>query len=228
MTNGWLTNNQQTNKRETVICTVVYCCRQLLCTVMYFTCYCVLLPFVVKLLCILAVRGLLLCIVVYCNACCVVGVGSSLTTTQCVNMQTTISKLLYQRLWGQLEQEQACDQVGFHATFSVDGACAVFDTVCGKSLEWNVPGWFANRDLRRAFDRVKYGSLFSALKLQGIDPACVSLLAMMYHDHTGSVSGSRHFANQSGVKQGDVISPLVFYAALELAIRNWKGRLSYH
>ena len=51
---------------------------------------------------------------------------------------------------------------------------------------------------------------------------------MTYHDQTGSVSGSRHFANQRGIKQGNVISPLLFNVALELAVRSWKRRPSHH
>ena len=47
-------------------------------------------------------------------------------------------RTLYERLRKRLEEQQACDQCGFRANFSVDDAFAVFDTICGKSLEFNV------------------------------------------------------------------------------------------
>ena len=137
------------------------------------------------------------------------------------------SRLLYQRLREPLGQQQSYDQVGCRTDFSVDDAYVVFDTVCGKALEWNLPLWFASLDLRKAFDRIEYGSLFAALEFQGVHRSYLSLLALMYHGQTGSVQGSRPFNIRRGVKQGDIISPMLFNAGLELAIRNWKSRLTH-
>ncbi|OLP93183.1 Retrovirus-related Pol polyprotein from type-2 retrotransposable element R2DM [Symbiodinium microadriaticum] len=48
---------------------------------------------------------------------------------------------------------------------------------------------------------------------------------VLYSSQTGSVSDSRKFHIGRGVKQGDIISPLLFNAGLEHAIREWKACL---
>ena len=138
------------------------------------------------------------------------------------------SRLIYQRLRQRLEEQQSCDQCGFRPNLSVDDAFVVLDTICGKALEWNMPLWFASLDLRKAFDRIEYGALFSALESQGVDRAYLALLASMYNAQTGSVQGGANFPIQRGVKQGDIISPLLFNAGLEMAVRRWKTRLVDH
>ena len=48
----------------------------------------------------------------------------------------------------------------------------------------------------------------------------------MYQQQTGAVPGSEKFSIQCGVRQGDVLSPLLFNAALEHAMRKWKLKLT--
>ena len=92
----------------------------------------------------------------------------------------------------------------------------VLESVCSKSLEWNFPVWFASLDLKKAFDRIEYSSLFGALQSQGVSRPYFKLLAALYCNQTGDVNG-KTFPIQRGVKQGDVISPLLFNAGLEHA-----------
>ena len=92
----------------------------------------------------------------------------------------------------------------------------MLENVIGKSIEFNTPSWIASIDLRKAFDRIKYVPLFQALREQGIPDPYVALMS--------EVRGGAYFQIQRGVKQGDVISPMLFNAGLEKTIRSWKQR----
>ena len=136
------------------------------------------------------------------------------------------SSLLHLRLRRQLDFQQSVDQLGFRPRTGVDHAFVALETVVSKTLEWQCGIWFASLDLRKAFDKVEHGALFAALTAQGIEDGYLDLLMEMYQDQTGAVPGSEKFSIQRGVRQGDVLSPLLFNAVLEDAIRKWKRKLT--
>ena len=138
------------------------------------------------------------------------------------------SRLIYQRLMPILNNHQSGDQVGFRPNCSVEDVFIMYETVVSKCLEWNLPLWTASLDLRKAFDRIEYHALFQALHEQGIDNTYVALLAKLYADQSGHLRGSQHFAIERGVKQGDIISPLLFNAGLEMVMRKWKSAILGH
>ena len=74
-------------------------------------------------------------------------------------------------------------------------------------------------DLTKAFDRVEYDPLFTALLEQGVPKVYCALLWALYQQQCGSLHGRETFAIQRGVKQGGVISPILFNAALESTIK---------
>ena len=51
------------------------------------------------------------------------------------------------------------------------------------------------------------------------------MLSVIYAHQNGRIRGSRRFDIQRGVKQGDVLSPLLFNAGVEAALRKWKIRV---
>jgi hypothetical protein len=79
--------------------------------------------------------------------------------------------------------------MGFRSTTGVDDALLVLECVIGKSIEWNVPLWIVSIDLRKAFDRVCYSSLFDALMEQGVDESYLALLTRVYSGQSGNVGG---------------------------------------
>ena len=82
--------------------------------------------------------------------------------------------------------------------------------------------------MRKAFDTIEHKPLLNALRQQGVDEEYIELIRALYSDQTGSVNGSMSFRITRGVKQGDVLSPLIFNAALEMAFREWKHKLHDH
>ena len=102
------------------------------------------------------------------------------------------------------------------------------DQLIEKTLEWNVPVWIVSIDLRKAFDRVEQNRLFEALSSQGVEDGYIALLRLLYSGQRGVVSDGLTFDINRGVRQGDVLSPLLFNAVLEQALRLWKRSLSSH
>ena len=138
------------------------------------------------------------------------------------------SRLLYNRLRVVMDEQQPHDQTGFRPITGIDDAFVVLECLSSKSLEWNAPIWFASLDLTKAFDRIEYSPLFDALLQQGVPRCYCTLLWKLYKGQTGSVHGSERFNIERGVKQGDVISPILFNAGLEHAMRKWKAKLVHH
>ena len=69
-------------------------------------------------------------------------------------------------------------------------------------------------DASRAFDRVNYVKLFRLLVKRGTCPVIARLLANMYTSQTLRVKWnnqfSRTFTVSNGVKQGAILSPILF------------------
>ena len=83
-----------------------------------------------------------------------------------------------------------------------------------------LPLWIISLDLSRAFDTVKWDTLWEALRRQNISDHLIWILQCLYHDQTGA---SRKFDILSGVQQGCVLSSRLFCAALELAMSEWRA-----
>ena len=65
-----------------------------------------------------------------------------------------------------------------------------------KVLEWSVPMWCANLDLRKPFDRIEYNALFDALKVHWVPHVYLKLIPSLYHDQVGLVQG-KHFQSNA-------------------------------
>ena len=96
-----------------------------------------------------------------------------------------------------------------------------------EGVEWNVV-WIISIDLRTAFDGVESDVLSSSLHEQGINESYICLLKSLHERQKGVLSGSVQFNIDRGVRQNDILSPVVFNATLEQAMPRWKQRLNCH
>ena len=69
-------------------------------------------------------------------------------------------------------------------------------------------------------------TLWNALRAQGISEHMIWMLSKLYENQSGEVrtkwGSSRNFPITSGVRQGCVLSPLLFSAVLQWAMKGWR------
>ena len=81
------------------------------------------------------------------------------------------------------------------------------------------------------FDRIEYNPLFDLLVQQGVPRRYSTLLWKIYmgltvfFPRTFFLYGNERFNIERGVKQPDVISPILFNAGLGHAMPKWKAKL---
>ena len=90
------------------------------------------------------------------------------------------AKMIHHRLQPTLEGKQSPEQMGFRPERGSDDALLVAECILGQAIEWNAPVWIISIDLQKAFDRIEYKALFSALAEQGVDDSYLSLLQRLY------------------------------------------------
>eukprot|EP00973_Karenia_brevis_P009778 1320948-Karenia_brevis.AAC.1 len=138
------------------------------------------------------------------------------------------SKMLYSRLSRHLNPHQSHDQVGFRPKCWIEDAFCMYEGLVSTAIDYQIDTWICSIDLKKAFDRIEFEALFRALREHELPEPYVHLLIALYSNQVASVNGSSQFNIQRGVKQGDIISPLLFNCALEVAFKSWKSKLSYH
>ena len=92
-----------------------------------------------------------------------------------------------------LDPQQLYDQFGFRPGVRLEEALVVLETMISKTREYNLPLWLASLDLKKAFDRSSFSSIFAALRAQGISEEMVALLLNLYAGQRGSLAGGKHF-----------------------------------
>ena len=138
------------------------------------------------------------------------------------------AKVLYFRLRYILQAQQGDEQMGFQPGRRCDDALFVLETVVQKAVDKHMPLWMISLDLQKAFDRVEWRPLSEALLCQGVPAEYCSLIAALYSNQLGVLNADGTFNITRGVRQGDVLSPLLFNAALVQRMPRWKEGLSFH
>ena len=125
-----------------------------------------------------------------------------------------------------LESFQPEAQHGFRSGRRMEEHVLTTNLVLDKSTAAGLPLWIISLDLSKAFDTVNWETLWEALRRQNISNQLIWILHCLYHNQTGVVrdgaGDSRTFDIFSGVRQGCVLSPRLFCAALELAMSEWR------
>ena len=135
------------------------------------------------------------------------------------------ARLLHSRIKDTLNSRQSDEQFGFRADRSTNDGLIIAESVVGKCLEYNIDLWVVSVDLRKAFDRIEHKALFSSLRNHGLGEDYCGLLKEIYNGQIGVLSDEISFKINRGVRQGDILSPILFNCALDNAICEWKQQL---
>ena len=141
---------------------------------------------------------------------------------------------LNERLKSFLSKEIAPEQAGFVKGKGTREQILTVRQIIEKAREFNRPVYICFVDFSKAFDSVKWPKLWETLLLMGTPKHLVHLLRRLYEAGTASVRAddqlSSNFQLSSGVRQGCIVSPLLFNIYTELIMRitleNWSDGIS--
>ena len=141
----------------------------------------------------------------------------------------TFAYLLLRRLEHLLEAGQPEEQHGFRPGRRLEEHLVTANLMLDKSDAVGIPVWIISLDLSKAFNRVHWPALWRALVDEGIPVHLVWILQCVYFGQCGEVVGemgqSRKFNITGGVRQGCVLSPRLFCAVLQWAMREWRAEV---
>lgn len=139
------------------------------------------------------------------------------------------SRVITNRLARRFDDFQPPEQAGFRKGFSTVDHIHTLRQVIQKTEEYNLPLCLAFVDYEKAFDSIETWAVLQSLQRCQVDYRYIEALKCLYESATMSVRlqdrTSKPILLQRGVRQGDVISPKLFTAALEDVFRvlDWKG-----
>ena len=136
------------------------------------------------------------------------------------------AKMLWLRIEPTLEAAQCKDQCAYRSGYGADEALFYVEYMTGFAHAFKEDLWIVSLDLTKAFDKVFHECVIEAIIEQGVDEAHACLLQELYWEQTGQVGASDVFELFRGVRQGDVLSPCLFNAVMEMVFKRWKQRLS--
>ena len=113
-------------------------------------------------------------------------------------------------------------QFGFRAGLSTTMCTFVLNEIESYYSQLNAPLYITLLDASRAFDRVNFVKLFTLLLERNICKTTAKFLLSMYITQTMSVRWcneiSSHFTCSNGVKQGAVVSPVLFSVYMDVLL----------
>ncbi|CAH2265133.1 jg9285 [Pararge aegeria aegeria] len=135
-----------------------------------------------------------------------------------------------ERLKSYLSKEIAREQAGFVKGKGTREQILIVRQIIEKSREYNKAIYICFVDFSKAFDSVKWPKLWKTLLEMGTPKHLVHLLRCLYEDGTASVKADGTLSNpfhlSAGVRQGCIISPLLFNIYTEIIMRRtletWK------
>jgi exonuclease III len=138
------------------------------------------------------------------------------------------AKVLNSRLSEIVEHKIQDEQCGFRRGRGVTDQLFTLQQVIEKAWEYDIPLYNAFVDLEKAYDRVDRGRLWSILEEYGVDLPLIRAIASLYSKSRSCVRvlgrKSEYFSVGAGLRQGCVLSPLLFVIYMDRIARRSLGQ----
>ena len=128
-------------------------------------------------------------------------------------------RILLDRIDKAIDTRLRQEQAGFRKGKGCIDQIFTLRNIIEQCLEWNAPLFISFIDFRKAFDSVHRVSLWNILQHYGLPGKIVALIKLFYEKFECSVlldnSVSESFPVNSGVRQGCILSPLLFVILID-------------
>lgn len=138
-------------------------------------------------------------------------------------MYKLFSRIITNRITKKIDFHQPYEQAGFRPGFNTYDHIHVIKHIIEKANEYNIRLFMTFVDFEKAFDSVELWAILNSLRNCAIDSRYITLIENIYKNAQMYVKTFRNtnpIYIRRGVRQGDVLSPKLFIAALDDALRN--------
>jgi len=138
------------------------------------------------------------------------------------------AKVLEARVRMVVESRISDEQSGFRPGRSTTDQVFTLKQVFEKSWEYNIPVFMAFVDLEKAYDRMPRDKLWECLREYGIEEELIRAVQSLYDRCTACVQyngvKSSPFTVGVGLRQGCVLSPILFITYMDRIVNRSRGR----
>jgi len=136
-----------------------------------------------------------------------------------------LTKIIFQRIESKIEQSLTDDQFGFRKNRETRETILALKIIIRKRIRKNKQTFIAFVDIEKAFDNVKWKLMFDMMTRVGIKHADRKLLYKLYKDELAVIEIQDNVEEakiNKGVRQGCTLSPIIFNAYIQEAIKKIK------
>ena len=134
-----------------------------------------------------------------------------------------LNRIILERMKDVIDPHLRDQQAGFRRNRSCTDQIASLRIIIEQSLEWNSPLYINFIDYEKAFDSVDRETLWKLLKHYGVPDKIIAIIKSSYRNTTCRVANagslSENFEVKTGVRQGCLLSPLLFLLVIDWILK---------
>ena len=131
-----------------------------------------------------------------------------------------LAKIIITRIIDAVDQNLRREQAGFRKGKGCTDQIFALRNIIEQCTEWQRKLYIKFVDFEKAFDSIHRDSLWKVLRKYGIPEQLVLVIKSFYTNFTCRVGNSNHkFQVKTGVRQGCVMSALLFNIAIDWVMR---------